>query len=75
MCCSILDSLPMMLRICDVNSTRVEGRKYPMKLVRAISVSLFAFFFPIPSPQDEIHELIMWDEQMMNTREPWKNSG
>lgn len=65
----------MMLRICDVNSMRVEGRRYPMKLTRAISVSLLAYFPFNVKPQVKVYELIMWDGQMTNMREPWKNSG
>lgn len=52
-----------------------RGEEVPDEVGTGDLSQSFRFFFPIPSPQDEIHELIMWDEQMMNTREPWKNSG
>lgn len=46
-----------------------------MKLTRAISVSLVAYFPFNVKPQVKVYELIMWDEQMTNMRGPWKNSG
>lgn len=39
-----------------------------------LSQSLRLFPFNV-KPQVKVYELIMWDEQMANMREPWKNSG